>query len=931
MASVPGGTASASSEHRTNTANDASDSTPNKNKKGMGASPTKPNAVNAELLAKIVPPEYQRPKTENYSIPFIHSWFLGAGGWVYSILAILLMVGEVGAVEGSIFILQYWTEDPKSEVNSLGEWFLYYSLFIILEFICAILRQQVYCRGTSKSASALHDALVFRVAHAPQAYFDMGNNTGELIDMFSHSIDFIDTESWYASEYFWLGLAYGLGTVIAQVTVTPFALIPGGVVIILLYLMTTHDSRKKKLANRSTTWYGKLWAMLTAPCTSSRRRALAPSNNSDAAGAAAVTAATLSNPMLESNRVHRASSVSAPRRSSRTSSISQVALDTATAAQSTVSSYQATDSTESDDKAHLSDCTQLLAEETVSLGDPKSTSNELYRQESLAKAPLFTLLNEAIDGCASIRVYKASDRFIRMHNAALDKHSKTLRNVSVGQWKESIIANLIGAVYYVFSTALVVPLRVSDVGTLRNDRMTSSEAGFIVTNSCFSAYMAQMVIQQAGKLQSLSLVRGRIIDCIMGIPQEVSVSDGSAAQHRAKEIEDALQPYYKTLKPVQPAADKLQAPRIKVHQAATAPPENWPDKGVVEFRNICMRYSSIGSLVLKGFSLSIPAGTHVSIVGRTGAGKSSLVASIIRLVEISGGSILIDGTDLATLRLGDVRRRIGVISQDPLFFTGSLRKNIDPFEEHSDEELEDALKQVGLWTFFETLYESQIAQKSAESDTDEKKRHNKASPTSSTDLESAHAAKKDNAPTLKSPLDLPIAEKGSNLSIGQQQLLAVVRVLLRRPRILLLDEATASLDITSEQHILETVRKVFANSTVISIAHRLAAVVQSHKVAVMAYGQLVEFGSPKELLTSQKLVGVQELTKLQDSMANRHLNGKDVTQIAIDYANATTVDQEFKQPLFTPTLVTGHFRSMIDSLPKKQKERLISQAIAADF
>lgn len=235
-------------------------------------------------------------------------------------------------------------------------------------------------------------------------------------------------------------------------------------------------------------------------------------------------------------------------------------------------------------------------------------------------------------------------------------------------------------------------------------------------------------------------------------------------------------------------------------------PKNWPDSGTIEFNNFQARYRDGMELVLKGISFKVNGGEKVGIVGRTGAGKSSLTLALFRIIESAGGSILIDGEDISKLGLHALRSRLTIIPQDPVLFSGSLRLNLDPFECNSDDELWTALEHAHLKSFVEGL---------------------------------------------TSGLNHEITEGGENLSVGQRQLVCLARALLRKTKVLVLDEATACCDLTTDDLIQKTIRTEFKGCTVLTIAHRLNTIHDSDKVIVLENGEISEFASPNELLQNK--------------------------------------------------------------------------------
>ena len=277
------------------------------------------------------------------------------------------------------------------------------------------------------------------------------------------------------------------------------------------------------------------------------------------------------------------------------------------------------------------------------------------------------------------------------------------------------------------------------------------------------------------------------------------------------------------------------------------PPAHWPNKGIIEVTGLQMRYRD-GPLVLKELTFSTRQHEAIGIVGRTGSGKSSLVCALFGIERHAGGTIAIDGIDISRVPLGLLRSRIGIILQTSVMFSNSLRFNLDPLGQHSDEELWTVLRAVGLGPMMESL----SAMVREEEKTKGKKGLSLVSAPAA-DLDEADREKRHvplDVPLQRSGLDYRVEEGGSNFSEGQRQLITFCRALLKQSTVLVLDEATASLDNLSDFRVQELLREKMGRSTTLTIAHRLHSVVGSHRVLVMQDGRVGEYGAPRALLGS---------------------------------------------------------------------------------
>ncbi|GAY44020.1 hypothetical protein CUMW_079090 [Citrus unshiu] len=261
------------------------------------------------------------------------------------------------------------------------------------------------------------------------------------------------------------------------------------------------------------------------------------------------------------------------------------------------------------------------------------------------------------------------------------------------------------------------------------------------------------------------------------------------------------------------------------------PSPEWPSSGKIELENLLVQYNPTLPMVLKGITCTFPGEKKIGVVGRTGSGKSTLIQALFRVVEPSGGRILIDGVDISMIGLQDLRSRLSIIPQDPMLFQGTVRTNLDPLEQHSDQEIWEVINKCHL----------------------------------------AEIVRQD-----QRLLDAPVAEDGENWSVGQRQLVCLARVLLKKKRILVLDEATASIDTATDNLIQQTIREETSRCTVITVAHRIPTVIDNDLVLVLDEGKVLEYDSPRQLLEDNsssfsKLVA-EFLRRTSKSNRNRDLS-----------------------------------------------------------
>ncbi|CAN6460904.1 unnamed protein product [Victoria cruziana] len=233
------------------------------------------------------------------------------------------------------------------------------------------------------------------------------------------------------------------------------------------------------------------------------------------------------------------------------------------------------------------------------------------------------------------------------------------------------------------------------------------------------------------------------------------------------------------------------------------PPKDWPSVGTISLNNLEIRYADHLPSVLRNITCTFPGKKKIGIVGRTGSGKSTLLQALFRIVEPRSGNIVIDGVDVGKLGLHDLRSRLGIIPQDPTMFEGTIRGNLDPLQKYTDMQIWEALEKCQLGETVRGKEEK---------------------------------------------LESPVVENGENWSMGQRQLVCLGRTLLKRSSVLVLDEATASVDTATDGVIQRIIRREFRDCTVITIAHRIHTVIDSDLVLVLSQGTIVEYDSPAKLL-----------------------------------------------------------------------------------
>ena len=428
------------------------------------------------------------------------------------------------------------------------------------------------------------------------------------------------------------------------------------------------------------------------------------------------------------------------------------------------------------------------------------SSRDLKRLESVQRSPLYQHFGETLSGIVTIRAYKDERRFLRDNLHRVDTHNRPFIYLWAANRWLALRIDVTGA-FVAFFAGLFVILNVR--------KIDAGAAGLSLSYAIsFSENVLWLVRLYAVNEQNMNSVE------------------------RVKEY-----------------VDIDQEARAIVPECR--PPGNWPSQGAIQFINYSTRYRSSLEAVLKNVTFSVNPGERVGIVGRTGAGKSSLALALFRGLEAEDGKILIDNVDIGLIGLQDLRESITMVPQDPTLFTGTIRSNLDPFGLFTDEEIFSTLRRVQLIGAASSATSSESGAQAMSAMLTPPKSPDFAVDDIGSESEFAGQTQDTgkNA-NIFTNLSSTVAESGSNLSQGQRQLLCLARALLKSPRVLLMDEATASIDYATDGKIQETLREV-KESTIITIAHRLQTIIDYDKVLVLDKGEVVEYDAPWELISRE--------------------------------------------------------------------------------
>ncbi|KZP31699.1 ABC protein [Athelia psychrophila] len=395
----------------------------------------------------------------------------------------------------------------------------------------------------------------------------------------------------------------------------------------------------------------------------------------------------------------------------------------------------------------------------------QASARELKRIDSLLRSIHYAHFSESLTGLPTIRSYGAIDRFINDNKYYLDLENRALFLTVTNQRWLAVRLDFLGSIL-VFAVSIFSVVGISGI--------SPAQIGVVLTYTATLSQWGSAVTRQTAQVHNNMNSVERVVEYSR---------DGGLEQEKPHEIED------------------------------TKPPSEWPEHGAIEFKNIVMSYRPGLPIVLKGLSVDIKGGEKIGVVGRTGAGKSSLMLALFRIVELTSGSITIDGVDISTIGLKDLRTKISIIPQDPLLFAGTIRSNLDPFSVLSDAQLWDA------------LHKSYLTEASSSSKGDED--------------DGQHSAPRYN-------LDTVIEDDGANLSVGERSLLSLARALVKDSKVIVMDEATASVDLDTDNKIQKTIQEL-QGRTLLTIAHRLRTIISYDRILVLDAGTVAEFDTPRNL------------------------------------------------------------------------------------
>lgn len=412
----------------------------------------------------------------------------------------------------------------------------------------------------------------------------------------------------------------------------------------------------------------------------------------------------------------------------------------------------------------------------------RPSSREIKRLEAIARSRVYALFGEALSGTATIQSYNEAPRFTKDIEVQINRmNSATFLSLANQRWLASRL-DVVGFCLCVIVTILCVTHQF---------QINPSSVGLVISSLLSVIPLMSMIVREMATTENNMNAVERLHEYAYKIPQEAAF-----------------------------------------HITETAPPKSWPEKGEIKFTNVSMAYRPDLPPALKNFTADVQPSEKIGICGRTGAGKSTIMIALYRLVEICGGKIEIDGVDISRIGLHELRSKIAIIPQDPVLFQGTIRSNIDPFGIYSDEELWDAMRRSWLIE-------------------PEEMEHMKELEARGINVSEVIRSREEMEGLPKFHLDRPVEDDGSNFSLGERQLLALATALVRRAPILVLDEATSNVDFATDQRIQSTIANEFKSCTILCIAHRLRTIINYDRILVMDHGNIAEFDSPRSLYVQE--------------------------------------------------------------------------------
>ncbi|KAH8112628.1 ABC protein [Phellopilus nigrolimitatus] len=424
----------------------------------------------------------------------------------------------------------------------------------------------------------------------------------------------------------------------------------------------------------------------------------------------------------------------------------------------------------------------------------RASAREMKRLDSLLRSLLYSHFSESLTGLPTIRSYGELDRFLKDNRYYVDLENRALYLTITNQRWMAIRLDFMGALL-VFIIAMFTVTGVSGINP--------AQIGLVLTYTTQLTQMCGMLTRQYAEVENYMNSVERVVHYSRGdlIPQEPP-----------HEVE------------------------------SKRPDSSWPQKGAITFEKISMSYRPGLPTVLKGLSLEVKGGEKIGVVGRTGAGKSSLMLALFRIVELTSGRITVDGIDISQIGLKDLRSKISIIPQDPLLFSGTIRTNLDPFGLYDDARLWDALRRAYLVENTDGLTSGKISAEMNKNNLDTKFSLEDLDEDAGPALESGMTT-----PTNRYTLDTVIESEGANLSVGERSLLSLARALVKDSRVVVLDEATASVDLETDSKIQYTIQSEFSDRTLLCIAHRLRTILSYDRILVLDAGEIAEFDTPANL------------------------------------------------------------------------------------